>query len=165
MVSTLKRFLLALLCLPGLQGQVLAERLDDSLSPRRQVNLDLVWRHQGNTDALSEAEFNSLTAQAKNLDTRLDTSAYIGSEARIFLELPILVRGLGNPSSLVLSWTTGGLFNAGRVTPGNRQLIYEGQITQPVMRDTMTFTFELDARYLLQPLRLEPVYEIEIITP
>jgi hypothetical protein len=29
----------------------------------------------------------------------------------------------------------------------------------------MTFTFELDARYLLQPLRLEPVYEIEIITP
>jgi hypothetical protein len=164
MVSTLNRFLF-LLCLLGQQGYAMAERLDDSLSPRRQVELDLVWQHQGNPDTLSDAEFNSLTAQARNLDTRLDTSAYVGSEARIFLELPILVRGLGNPSSLALSWTTGGLFNAGRVTPGNRQLIYEGQITQPVMRDTITFTFELDARYLQQPLRLEPVYEIEIITP
>ena len=165
MVSTLIRLLLVLLSLQVLPSQVLAERLDDSLSPRRQVDLDLEWQYQGNPDTLSEAEFNSLTAQARNLDTRLDTSAYIGSEARIFLELPILVRGLGNPSSLSLSWTTGGLFNAGRVTPGNRQLIYEGLITQPVMRDTITFTFELDARYLLQPLRLEPVYEIEIISP
>jgi len=165
MVSTLKHLLLVLLCLPGLQSQVLAERLDDSLSPRRQVDLDLAWQYPDNTDALSDAEFNSLTAQARNLDTRLDTSDYIGNEARIFLELPILVRGLGNPSSLVLSWTTGGLFNAGRVTPGNRQLIFEGQITQPVMRDTISFTFELDARYLHQPLRLEPVYEIEIVSP
>jgi len=165
MVSTLNRLLLVLLCLPGLQSQVLAERLDDSLSPRRQLDLDLVWKHQGNLETLSEAEFNTVTARARNLDTRLDTSAYIGNRARIFLELPILVRGLGNPSSLLLSWTTGGLFSAGRVTPGNRQLIYEGNITQPVMHDTITFTFELDARFLHQPLRLEPVYEIEIISP
>jgi len=165
MVSTLNRLILVLFCLASLQGQVLAERLDDSLSPRRQIDLDLEWQHKGNLDKLSDTEFNRLTAQARNLDTRLDTSAYIGSEARIFLELPILVRGLGNPSGLALSWTTGGLFNTGRVTPGNRQLIFEGRITQPVMRDTMTFTFELDARDLLQPLRLEPVYEIEIITP
>jgi hypothetical protein len=165
MVSALNRLVPVLLCLAGLQGQALAARLDDSLSPRRQVDLELQWKYQGNTDSLSDAEFNAVTAQARNLDTRLDTSAYVGSEARIFLELPILVRGLGNPSSLLLSWTTGGLFNAGRVTPGNRTLIYEGSITQAVMRDTITFTFELDARYLHQPLRLEPVYEIEIITP
>jgi hypothetical protein len=165
MVSALIRLLLVLSCLAGMQGQVLAERLDDSLSPRRQIDLELQWQYQGNPDSLSDAEFNAVIAQARNLDTRLDTSAYVGSEARIFLELPILVRGLGNPSSLLLSWTTGGLFNAGRVTPGNRTLIYEGSITQPVMRDTITFTFELDARYLHQPLRLEPVYEIEIISP
>jgi hypothetical protein len=165
MVSALIRSTIILLCLAAMQGQVLAERLDDSLSPRRQVDLDLEWKYQENPDSLSDAEFNTLTAQARNLETRLDTSAYVGSEARIFLELPVLVRGLGNPSSLLLSWTTGGLFNAGRVTPGNRTLIYEGSITQPVMRDTITFTFELDARHLHQPLRLEPVYEIEIITP
>lgn len=165
MVSTLIRNLMLLFCLTGLQSPVLAGRLDDSLSPQRQVDLDLQWKYQGNTDTLGDAEFNAVAAQARNLDTRLDTSAYVGSEARIFLELPILVRGLGNPSSLVLSWTTGGLFNPGQVTPGNRQLIFEGQITQPVMRDIITFTFELDARFLHQPLRVEPVYEIEIISP
>jgi len=103
MVSTLIRSLLVLLCLAVLQGQALAARLDDSLSPRRQVDLELQWKHQGNLESLSESEFNAVTAQARNLDTRLDTSAYVGSEARIFLELPILVRGLGNPSSLLLS--------------------------------------------------------------
>jgi len=165
MVSPLKRALLLVFCLTGLQSMVLAERLDDALSPRRQVDLDLQWKYRGNTEKLGDAEFNAVSAQARNLDTRLDTSAYVGSEARIFLELPILVRGLGNPSSLVLSWTTGGLFNPGRVTPGNRQLIYEGSITQQVMRDTITFTFEVDARDLHQTLRVEPVYEIEIISP
>ena len=165
MVSTLIRNLLLLFCLTGLQSPVMAVQLDDSLSPRRQVDLDLQWKYQGNTDRLGNAEFNAVTAQVRNLDTRLDTSSYVGSEARIFLDLPILVRGLGNPSSLVLSWTTGSLFNPGQVTPGNRQLIYEGSITQPVMRDIFNFTFELDARYLLQTLRVEPVYEIEIISP
>jgi len=164
MVSTLKHSLVLLLGL-CLQGNALAEILDDSLSPRQQLDLDLVWKYQGNTGGLSDAEYNTVTAQARNVDTRLDTSPYTGSRARIFLGLPIVIRGLANPSSLVLSWTTGGLFSAGRVTPGNRQLIFEGSITGPVMRDTFNFTFELDARHLQQTLHLEPVYEIEIISP
>ena len=44
MVSTLNRLILVLFCLACMQGQVLAERLDDSLSPRRQVDLDLEWQ-------------------------------------------------------------------------------------------------------------------------
>jgi hypothetical protein len=164
MVCTLKHCLILLLgfCL---QGNALAEVLDDSLSPRQQLDLDLVWKYQGNTAGLSETEYNTVMAQARNVDTRLDTSSYTDSRARIFLELPIVIRGLANPSSLVLSWTTGGLFNAGRVTPGNRQLLYEGSITEPVMRDIINFTFELDARYLQQNVRREPVYAIEIISP
>ena len=164
MVCTLIRCLV-LLCLAGLSGPLAAEQLDDALSPRQQHDLDLVWKYTGNTDALSEQEFNSIIAHASNVDTRLDTSRHIGSQARIFLELPILVRGLTQPSSLRLSWTTNGLFSAGQVTPGNRQLIFEGPITAAVMRDIFNFTFELDARYLTQTLRLEPVYEIEIIAP
>ena len=164
MVCTLKHCLIMLLgfCL---QGNALAQLLDDSLSPRQQLDLDLVWKYQGNTAGLSDTEYNTVIAQARNVDTRLDTSSYVGSNARIFIELPILIRGLANPSSLVLSWTTGGLFNAGRVTPGNRQQIYDGPITETVMRDIINFTFELDARDLQQTLRLEPVYDIEIITP
>lgn len=164
MVCALKHSLKLLLGL-CLQGNALAGILDDSLSPRQQLDLDLVWKYQGNTAGLSDTEYNRVMAQARNVDTRLDTSPYIGSRARIFLALPIVIRGLANPSSLELSWTTGGLFNAGRVTPGTRQLIYEGSVTEPVMRDIINFTFELDARYLQQTVRLEPVYEIEIISP
>jgi hypothetical protein len=164
MVCTLTRYLV-LLCLLGMHGQLAAARLDDSLSPRQQHDLDLAWKHSGNTDSLSEQEFNSVIAHARNVDTRLDTSRYLGSQARIYLELPVLVRGLTQPSGLQLSWTTNGLFNAGQLTTGNRQLIFEGLITDSVMRDIFNFTFELDARYLTQSLRLEPVYEIEIIAP
>ncbi|HYQ71518.1 MAG TPA: hypothetical protein VET88_06260 [Gammaproteobacteria bacterium] len=164
MVCALKNSLLLLLgfCL---LGNALALPLDDSLSPRQQLDLDLVWKYQGNTTGLSDAEYNSVIAQARNVDTRLDTASYIGSRARIYIELPITIRGLANPSSLVLSWTTGGLFSAGRVTPGNRQQIYDGPVTASVMRDIINFTFELDARDLQQTLRLEPLYDIEIITP
>ena len=164
MVSTLTRCLVLLLgcCLTA--GAV-AGILDDSLSPRKQHDLDLQWKYQGNTEGLSEVEFNTVIAQARNVDTRLDTSEYVGSQARIFLQLPILIRGLANTSSLVMTWTTGGLFSAGTVRPGNRQLIFEGTVTEPVMRDIFNFSFELDARYLQQTLRLEPVYEIETITP
>lgn len=164
MVCTLKRTLL-LLCLLGIHSQLAAARLDDSLSPRQQHDLDLAWKYTGNTDSLSDQEFNTVIAHATNVDTRLDTSRYLGSHARIYLELPILVRGLTQPSGLLLSWTTNGLFNAGQLTPGNRQLIFEGPITDLVMHDIFNFTFELDARYLTQTLRLEPVYEIEITAP
>lgn len=164
MVSALNRCLILLLA-AGLCRPSLAELLDDSLSPQQQHDLDLVWKYSGDTSTLSEREFNAVTASATRVDTRLDTARYVGSRVRIFLELPIVIRGLAAPSSLELSWTTGGLFSAGRVSPGNRQLIFEGTVTDPVMRDIFNFTFELDARHLLQTVHLEPVYEIEIISP
>jgi hypothetical protein len=164
MVRTLSSGLL-LACLAGMNTPVLGERLSDALSPRQQVDIDLVWKDQTNLETLGDKAYNTVIARARNVDTRLDTSAYLGSRARIYLELPIQVRGLANPGSLELSWTTNGLFSPGRVTPGTRQLIFEGMITDPVMRDIFDFTFEVDARFLTQTLRLEPVYEIEIVKP
>ena len=86
-------------------------------------------------------------------------------QVRIFLGLPVQVRGLNNPQRLTVSWTTNGLFQDGEVNPGNRRLIFEGKITEPVMRDIFNFTFEVDARFMTQLLRLEPIYEIEVISP
>jgi hypothetical protein len=142
-----------------------AERLDDSLSPQQQINIELDWKHQTAGDELDVKEFNTVTAHAHNVDTRLDTSDFVDTKARIFLALPILVRGLNNPQRMTVSWTTNGLFQDGEVTPGNRRLIFEGKITEPVMRDIFNFTFEVDARFLTESLRLEPIYEIEIISP
>jgi hypothetical protein len=164
MVRTLRSCLL-LVCLNGILMPAQGERLSDALSPRQQVDLDLVWKNQSNLESLDEKAYNTVIARARNIDTRLDTSGYLGNRARIFLELPIQVRGLANPASLELSWTTNGLFSPGRVTPGNRQLIFEGTIKDAVMRDIFDFTFEVDARFLNQTLRLEPIYDIEIVAP
>jgi len=153
--------LASLLCPPAL-----AERLDDSLSPRQQVNLQLDWKNKLiERDDLSQKELNSVVAHASNIDTRLNTSKYIGKNVQIYLSLPIQSRGLTSPQGILFSWTTNGVFLAGELTPGNRQLIFEGMIDQPVMIDNFHFSFELDARDLSQTLRLEPVYEIETVAP
>jgi len=163
MVRTLGRLLLLLVCLQALPSQ--AQRLSDALSPQQQINIEFDWKHQTAGDELDPKEINAVVAYARNVDTRLDTSDFVDTTARIFLVLPVQVRGLNNPQRLSVSWTTNGLFQNGEVTPGNRRLIFEGRITEPVMRDIFNFTFEMDARFLSGMLRLEPVYEIEIISP
>jgi hypothetical protein len=165
MGRTLIRGALLLLCCL-LSATVPADRLDDSLSPQQQINLQLDWKTSSiDPDKLDEKEINRVIAHARNVDTRLDTSKYLGKEVRIYLSLPILIRGLSNPQGMNFSWTTNGLFLDGQLTPGSRQLIFEGTVTRPVMVDNFNFTFELDARYLTQTLRLEPVYDLEIVTP
>ena len=163
MVRTLGRLLLLLVCLLALPSQ--AQRLSDSLSQQQQINIEFDWKQHNAGDELDPKEFNAVVAHARNVDTRLDTSAFVDTRARIFLVLPVQVRGLNNPQHLSVSWTTNGLFQNGEVTPGNRRLIFEGRITKPVMRDIFNFTFEMDARFLSELLRLEPIYEIEIISP
>ncbi len=165
MGCALTRGTLLLLC-SLLPATALADRLDDSLSPQQQINLQLDWKTSSiDPDKLDEKEIHRVIARANNMDTRLDTSKYLGKEVRIYLSLPILIRGLSNPQGMNFSWTTNGLFLDGQLTPGNRQLIFEGKVTRPVMIDNFNFTFELDARDLTQTLRMEPVYDLEIITP
>jgi hypothetical protein len=163
MVRTLGRLLLLLVCLQALPSQ--AQRLSDALSQQQQINIEFDWKHPATGDELDAKEYNAVVAHARNVDTRLDTSDFVDTQARIFLLLPVQVRGLNNPQRLSVSWTTSGLFQNGEVTPGNRRLIFEGKITEPVMRDIFNFTFEMDARFLSEMLRLEPIYEIEIISP
>ncbi len=143
----------------------LAEPLDDSLSPQQQLNLNFDWKDPLYSGPADDRNFTAVEARAYNVETRLNTAKYLGQRARIYLGLPINVRGLRNPDSLRMSWTTNGLFSDGSVTPGNRQLIYQGTITENVMRGNFSFTFDIDGRDLNQTLRLEPVYEIEIDTP
>jgi hypothetical protein len=143
----------------------LAAPLDDSLSPQQQLSLDFEWEKPLYSGPANDSNFTAVVAHAYNVETRLNTAKYLGQRARIYLGLPINVRGLRNPDSLRMTWTTNGLFSDGSVTPGTRQLIFEGTINEQVMRDNFNFTFEMDGRDLYQTVRLEPVYEIEIDAP
>ena len=150
--------LIGLLSFPA-QGQ----RLDDSLSPRQRLDLELNWKHSMVDDDLDNKQFNALEARMSRVETRLNTASFVGEKARIFLELPADIRGLNAPEALLLSWTTNGLFQDGSVSPGNQRLIFEGDITEDVMIDIFDFTIEIDGRYYFQTIQFEPIYDIQVI--
>jgi hypothetical protein len=138
-----------------------AERLDDSLSTQQQFDLDLNWKQQRNTENLNERELNALTARAPRVEIRLNTSHYVGQRGKIFISLPIDIRGTGDSSALRMSWTTNGVFSSGSVTAGNRTKLFEGEITDAVMDDVFDITFDIDARQVYNNLRFQPVFNIE----
>lgn len=144
---------------------VAAARLDDSLSPRQDVDVIIDWRHRDNLENLDEEQLNALSATARGVEVRLNTAQYLGRRARIYLVLPVVIRGLDDPGGLRLSWTTHGVFADGTVTPGTRALLFDGVIDRQVMIDILDFTLDLDARTFSEPVNFEPEYEIEPVTP
>ena len=139
-----------------------AERLDDSLSPRQQIDVDLDWKNQYSTEDLDTRALNALIARAQHVEVRLNTAPYVGQRGQIFISLPLNIRGSGDASALRMSWITNGQFASGSLTAGNRVKLFEGEITDRVMTDVFDMTFEIDARQVFSNLRLEPVYDIEI---
>ena len=99
-----------------LNKPILAERLDDSLSPRQQLDLDLQWKYQNRLEQLDEAQFQAMFGQPRKVEIRLNTSASVGQRARISLLMPVEIRFLYYPSSLSISWITNWLINSGSVT-------------------------------------------------
>lgn len=143
---------------------VSAARLDDSLSPRQNVDVIIDWRYN-NLENLDEEKFNALHSTVRNFEVRLNTAQYTGKQARVYLSLPVVIRGLDDPAGMRLSWTTRGVFSDGTVTPGTRSLLFDGIITSAVLIDILDFTVEIDGRSFINPITFEPEYEIEPVTP
>lgn len=156
---------------PALVGAVLvllattvlaAQRLDDSLSPRRQVVMQPRWAYLGG-DRLTEEQLNALVAELRGYEVRLNTAPYVGRDAEIFLVLPFTVPGVRTPSAVRLDWRTRGTFAAGSARLGDRSLVYRGRIAQPVMTEVFDLTLHMDARFIDGPFRFDPVFEIELV--
>jgi hypothetical protein len=142
-----------------------AARLDDSLSPRQNVDVSIDWRYSNNLENLDEDKFNALYSVVRNFEVRLNTAKYKGKQARVYLSLPVVIPGLEDPAGMRLSWTTRGVFSDGTVTPGTRSLLFDGIITSAVLIDILDFTIEIDGRSFINPITFEPEYEIEPVTP
>jgi hypothetical protein len=141
---------------------VYAEPLDDSLSTRQQFDIDLDWKQQHNTENLDERELNALIARAQHVEVRLNTARHVGQRGRIFIALPLNIRGTVDSTALRMSWTTNGLFSSGSLTAGNRAKLFEGEVTDSVMTDVFDIIFEIDARQVYNNLRFQPVFEIDV---
>lgn len=153
-------FVLAALLPPALPAQ---EVLDDSASPVQQVRAELDWRVPLWRAKTAPAQaFTSMEASVPAVDIRLDTSEHVGRRARVFMTVPLPVRGLRGSQGLRVSWRADGLFEDGTLVPGQRTLVYSGPIRDRVLRDRLHFTVEIEGEaFTGTEIRFEPEFRIE----
>lgn len=91
------------------------------------------------------------------INVRLNLAPWLNRNGRLFLVLPqqplVEVRA---------SWTTQGRLLPGRLKSGERQLVYTGPITTPVLEDTLVLSLETDGTRLSSALRLQFHFEIDV---
>lgn len=136
------------------------KKLDDRGSPRSLVNVESRWLHSG--EGLSPEQLNAMVATVTNLEFRLDTSAYVGKRARIYLVIPEFVQGLRSSAGMRVEWTSRGSFLSGAALPGQRTLVYDGLVQRPTLHEALDLSVYLDARYLERGLRFDPAFEIDV---
>jgi len=158
-----------LLLLLTVAGPAAAERLrlDDRLSPRQSYVVDLAWRQDEIARVLAALVANDegaeipVSGRVPAVEVRLDTRAFVGQPARIFLTLPRPADALG-VTDLELRWDASANFLPGAVRPGQSTLVFEGVIEQPVTSVVFDFLLIMDNGVAAGPFELEPVYEIEL---
>jgi hypothetical protein len=135
-------------------------RLDDSLSPRQHVELTTQWeRRQG--EVSDAGERLAVAIEARDVEIRLNTAAWTGKNAEIYLLFPQAISGLRLPDAMRIEWRTRGRFIAGTTIPGQRALVYRGPITAAVSGDIFDITYRIDGRYFDRRLQFQPIFEIE----
>jgi hypothetical protein len=135
-------------------------RLDDSASPRSRVDVKPRWQFQD--EGLSAERISAMVAHIPNLEVRLNTSRFVGRQARVYLVVPNFVPGLRAPTGMRVEWRTRGTLIAGSALPGTRALVYDGAVARPVLSDFLDVSLFLDARFVDSGLRFEPYFEIEL---
>lgn len=143
-----------------LASQACAAQLDDSASPRQRVEVKPRWQFQGE-DALSPERISRMIVDVPNLEIRLDTGAWKGRNARIYLVLPPLIPGVNAPEGLRAEWRARGAMQAGSIIPGGRVLVFDGLIDRTQTVEFFDFTIYLDTRFTQRGIRFEPKFEIE----
>ena len=126
-------------------------RLDDSLSQVTPPVAEWAWEpgsiRSGNTRLVMRAK----------VDVRLDTRKWLGQPARIYMVMPVEGAGL-----VTAEWETQGRLLGGRLNPGERALVFSGNIPGPWLEDTMRVQLTADSRKMTQtPARLSFHFEMD----
>ena len=91
------------------------------------------------------------------MQVRLDTSAWVGRTARIYMALPAQPIGL-----VKASWQTQGQLLSGQLNSGQRGLVWSGPVSKPLLEDVMTVTIVSDGRLLSAAQLLRFYFEIDL---
>jgi hypothetical protein len=138
------------------------ERLSDALSPVSRTQVDGSWEGTGFDPR--NARDGTVMARTGRMEVRLAIPRHYTDpprRVRIFLVVPVTIVGLQNAESFEVSWASGGVFLSGRARPGQRALLFEGLIQQPVLSDSVDFSFRADAANMVGAIEYETIFEIE----
>jgi hypothetical protein len=139
-----------------------AERVPSEFFPQRHLALQGQWanpRFTGDIDADSR-----VVAVYNDIELRLFIPPAFASppqQAQIFMTMPVQIPGLDVGGGLEFSWVTRGRFLNGTARPGDRVLIFEGLVSEPVLTDFLNLVITIDARRMLGAVRFDPLFEIE----
>jgi hypothetical protein len=139
-----------------------AERVRSEFFPQRNLVLQGQWanpRFTGDIDADSR-----VVASFNDIELRFFLPPAFTSppqQAQIFMLMPVQIPGLDVGGGLEFTWVTRGRLLNGTARPGDRVLIFEGVVGEPVLADFLNLTITIDARRMVGPVRLDPLFEIE----
>lgn len=139
-----------------------AERVPSEFFPQRHLALQGQWanpRFTGDIDADSQ-----VVTRYNDIELRLFIPPAFTSppqQVQIFMLMPVQIPGLDVGGGLEMSWVTRGRFLNGTARPGDRVLIFEGVVGEPVLADFLNLTITVDARRMIGAVRLDPLFEIE----
>ncbi len=125
--------------------------VDDSKSTVLDANLPLQWRSQ------SPSNGDHAVQGVTRVQVRLDTSAWVGKPARIYMALPAQPIGL-----VKASWQTQGQLLSGQLNSGQRGLVWSGPVPRGFLEDVLTVTIVSDGRLLSAAQLLRFYFEIDL---
>lgn len=125
--------------------------VDDSLSQVQASAAQFRWREK-----LPSRDAGNVLDATMEVRIVLNVAAWVGNPARIYMVMPPVA-----PSNLTVQWATAGTLLPGRLTGGQRQLVYQGVIPSPRIEDTLRVLASTDASDPTTPQRVRFTFEIE----
>ncbi|MDX1489517.1 MAG: hypothetical protein R3268_15015 [Acidiferrobacterales bacterium] len=138
------------------------ERVRSEFFPQRHLALQGQWanpRFTADLDADSR-----IVAAYNDIELRLFIPPAFTSppqQAQIFMLIPAQIPGLDVGGGLEVSWVTRGRLLNVTARPGDRVLIFEGVVGEPVLADFLNLVIMIDARGMVGAVRFDPLFEIE----
>ena len=127
-------------------------RVDDSRTVTGQAVTQMRWR----TFVPGRAADSTVQAQLP-VALSLNLQQWVGRPGRIYMALAPA------PGPVILAqWQTQGRLLGGSVRSGGRSLVYEGIITQPLLKENMSITLSTDGQALTSLQTLQFYFEIDV---
>ena len=129
-------------------------RLDDSGSHTIPPNVQMQWRHVPGSSITSPSA--GQMEAALRVAIQIDTQAHAGKTGRIYMVLPA-----DGGAALQLQWQTQGRLLPGRLSPGDRALVFQGLLPGPRLTDQLQLQVLADGQWAAASRRLSLHFELE----